>query len=116
MTQNTNPLRKSLDFLNDDIESMNKEMEKWRSEYLQSKEKYQSEQRYDNLSQLEQSPNLTLYINRSTEEALQPMMDKLADIDEQIKDKKAKCQSVKSQIIQNNTRIQDLLYSVVTTK
>jgi len=95
--QNTNPLKKSLDFLNDDIESMNKEMDKWRGEYLQSKEKYQIEL-------------------KSTEEALQPMMDKLADIEEQVKDKKAKIQSVKSSIILNNNRIQDLLFSVVSTK
>lgn len=33
LTQNTNPLGKSLEFLNDDIESMNKEMEYWRNQY-----------------------------------------------------------------------------------
>ena len=43
LTQNINPLRKSIDFVNDDIESMNKEMENWRSQYLGSKAKYQLE-------------------------------------------------------------------------
>lgn len=44
------------------------------------------------------------------------MMDKLADIEEQIKDKKAKIQNVKSHILLNNNRIQELLFTVVSTK
>ena len=44
------------------------------------------------------------------------MMDKLADLEEQIKDKKAKIQNAKSHIITNNNRIQELLFTVVSTK
>jgi len=97
LTQNTNPLKKSLDFVNDDIESMNKEMDFWKKEYLNSKARLQSEL-------------------KGTEESLQPLQDKLAEIEEQIKDKKAKIQNVKSQIIQNQTTIKNLLYSVVSSK
>ncbi len=43
LTQNTNPLGKSLEFLQDDIESMNKEMEFWRQEYQKYQEKFQQE-------------------------------------------------------------------------
>jgi len=43
LCQNTNPLGKSLEFLNDDIDSMNKENEYWKKQYLASKQKYQNE-------------------------------------------------------------------------
>lgn len=97
LTQNCNPLKRSVDFITDDIESMNKEMEYWRNQYLSSKAKYQIEL-------------------KSTEEALQPLQNKLAEIDEQIKEKKLRIQNVKAQIIHNEQKIQNLLYSVVTTK
>jgi len=97
LTQNINPLRKSIDFINDDIESMNKEMEHWRSQYLNSKGKYQLEL-------------------ANTEEQLQPLQNKLAELEEQIKDKKFKIQAAKSHILQNEQKIQKLLYSVVSNK
>jgi len=97
LTQNINPLRKSIDFINDDIESMNKEMENWRSQYLGSKAKYQLEL-------------------ANTEEQLQPLQNKLAELEEQIKDKKFKIQAAKSHILQNENKIQKLLYSVVSNK
>ena len=50
---------------------------------------------------------------RITEEALVPLYDKLAEIDEQIKDQKSKIQNVKAQIIKNQSTINALLYSVV---
>lgn len=97
LTQNTNPLKRSVDFVSDDIESMNKEMEYWRNQYLSSKAKYQVEL-------------------RNTEESLQPLQNKCAEIEEQIKEKKLRIQNVKAQILQNEQRISNLLYSVVTTK
>lgn len=51
-----------------------------------------------------------------TQDALVPLYDKLAQIDEQIKDQKGKIQNLKSQIIKNQSTIRDLLISVVTTK
>jgi predicted nucleic acid-binding Zn-ribbon protein len=51
-----------------------------------------------------------------TEDALVPLYDKLAEIDEQIKDQKGKIQNMKTQIIKNQSQIKSLLYSVVTTK
>jgi len=36
-------LKKSLDFINDDIESMNKEMDYWKKEYSSMKAKLQNE-------------------------------------------------------------------------
>lgn len=43
LTQNTNPLGKSLEFLTDDIESMNKEMDYWRTQYQKYNEAFQQE-------------------------------------------------------------------------
>ena len=40
--QNTAPLGKSVEFINDDIESMNKELTYWRKQYNASKAKYQN--------------------------------------------------------------------------
>lgn len=51
-----------------------------------------------------------------TEDALVPLYDKLAEIDEQMKDQKGKIQNMKTQIIKNQSTIKSLLYSVVTTK
>lgn len=45
-----------------------------------------------------------------------PLYDKLAEIDEQIKDQKGKIQNMKTQIIKNQSTIKSLLYSVVTTR
>ena len=45
-----------------------------------------------------------------------PIYDKLAEIDDQIKDQKGKIQAAKSQVLKNDSIIKDLLMSVVTTK
>lgn len=36
LCQSTNPLGKSIDFINEDIESMTKEYDYWRKQYQQS--------------------------------------------------------------------------------
>ena len=41
--QNTAPLGKSVEFINDDVEAMNKELQFWRRQYNASKGKMQSE-------------------------------------------------------------------------
>lgn len=51
--------------------------------------------------------------SKTTEDALVPLYDKLAEIDEQIKDQKSKIQNAKAQIIKNQSTINALLYSVV---
>lgn len=110
LTQNINPLRKSIDFINDDIESMNKEMEDWRSQYLNSKAKYQLELAYCFCFWH------SFKFNSNTEEQLQPLQNKYAELEEQIKDRKFKIQAAKSAILQNEQKIQKLLFSVVSNK
>jgi len=41
--QNTAPLGKSIEFINDDVEAMNKELSHWRKQYNTSKAKTQTE-------------------------------------------------------------------------
>lgn len=57
--QNTAPLGKSIEFINDDVESMNKELQIWRRQYNASKIKMQNELKL-------------------TEESLLPVYDKIA--------------------------------------
>lgn len=57
--QNTAPLGKSIEFINDDVESMNKELQFWRRQYNASKGKMQSELKI-------------------SEESLLPVYDKIA--------------------------------------
>lgn len=95
--QNTAPLGKSIEFINDDIDAMNKELTFWRKQYNSSKAKTQAELKL-------------------TEEALMPIYDKIHEIEEQILDQKSKIQTTKAQIIKNDSIIRDLLMSVVTTK
>jgi septal ring factor EnvC (AmiA/AmiB activator) len=76
---------------------MNKELIYWRKQYNASKNKYQNELKV-------------------TEDALMPTYDKLAEIEDQIKDQKGKIQTAKAQVLKNDSTIKDLLMSVVTTK
>lgn len=43
ISKNANPIGKTIDFLQDDIESMNKELQSWISEGKNYKEKYEEE-------------------------------------------------------------------------
>ena len=95
--QNTAPLGKSIEFINDDVDAMNKELTAWRKQYNASKAKTANEAKL-------------------TEEALMPIYDKIHEIEEQILDQKSKAQTLKSQILKNDSTIRDLLMSVVTTK
>jgi len=77
MVANSNPLGKSLEFIHDDIESMNTELNYWQKQYQVSNEKMVNELKI-------------------TEEALQPLQDKLAEIEEHAKEQKSKIHNVKA--------------------
>lgn len=57
--QNTAPLGKSIEFINDDVEAMNKELQFWRKQYNASKAKMQAQLKI-------------------TEDSLLPVYDKIA--------------------------------------
>jgi TRAF3-interacting protein 1 len=95
--QSTNPLGKSMELINDDIDSMKSEHEKWRKDYSKSAT-LMEEQR------------------KITEQTLQPLYDRLADVSEQIKDRLQKINHKKAQILKNEETIEHLLSSVVSAK
>lgn len=51
-----------------------------------------------------------------TEELVQPLQDQLAELEEKIREQQAKINSVKSQILLNESTIASRLYSVIQTK
>ena len=51
-----------------------------------------------------------------TEELIHPLQDKLAELEEQIKEQQGKVTSIRSQILRNDITISNLLYSVIQTR
>lgn len=97
LCQSTNPLGKSIDLVNDDIDSMNREYERWRRQYSQAQVHMGEEKKITN-------------------DKLQASFDKLAEIEEQIKDKQIKINNTKAQILKNEQTIRNLLQTVVSAK
>lgn len=95
MTKTIAPLGKSMDFISEDIEVMAKEYENWRSRAQSAK------------SQLEEE-------YRKTDDILQPLHDKLAEIEGQIQEQVEKIHNTKSRIFKNDGIIQGLLHSIIT--
>jgi TRAF3-interacting protein 1 len=91
LCQNTNPLGKSIDFVTEDIDSMVKEYDHWKRDYIESQSKLEEQQKI-------------------TEQTIQPLQDvQLAQLEERIREEKSKIQNIRSQIIRNDTVIQNLL-------
>ena len=97
LCQSTNPLGKSIDFVSDDIDSMNKEFEHWRKEAQACQSQLQEQQKI-------------------TEEVIQPLQDQLADLEERIKEQTSKVMTIKSGIMRNDITVQNLLYSVISSR
>lgn len=95
LCQATNPLGKCLEYVFEDMESMNRELETWRDEYVQKCEIYEEER-------------------KRTDDELQPFRVQMIDVDEKTLDQIQKINSIKSSIAKNDTRIQQLLKLVVS--
>lgn len=96
LCQAANPLGKSIDLVHQDIAHMGKEMDQWRQEYREASDVYNKEV-------------------LQTESMLQPLYQKLAELDDKIAEQKTKIRNSKSRITQNDQKIQLLLTSVVST-
>lgn len=90
ITQNSNPLGKLVEFIDDDLDNMNKECKKWQDIYREVNDK---------LEKAEQE----------TEREHQHYYTKLMELDEQIFEQDSKIKAVKSQVLKNNTKIQSVL-------
>lgn len=97
LCQSTNPLGKSIDFVTDDIDSMSKEYEHWKKESQACQQQLAEQQKI-------------------TEEVLQPLQDQLAELEEKIREQTSKVNSIKSQIMTNDITVQNLLFSVISSK
>lgn len=97
LCQAANPLGKSIDLVHQDISSMGKELDKWKQEYRDSSEQYSTEQ-------------------KTTNELLQPLYQKIAELDDRIAEQKTKIRNSRSRISKNDIKITSLLESVVMAK
>jgi len=97
LCQAANPLGKSIDLVHQDIANMGKELDHWKQEYREASEQYQQEM-------------------KMTEELLQPLYQKIAELDDRIAEQKAKIRNSRSRISKNDLKIQGLLESVVMAK
>ena len=86
-----------MDFVHDDIDNMMKEYGQWKQAYEQSNTKMEEQRRL-------------------TEDSLQSQYDKIAEIEEQIRDKQIKINHMRAQVLRNEGTIKSLLQNVVSAK
>ncbi|KAG5318647.1 MIPT3 protein, partial [Pseudoatta argentina] len=90
LTRTTNPLGKLLDYVQEDVEMMKKELLDWRNQYRQLSEQLEEEE-------------------KETEEIIEPMKETLIEIDSNMKVQLDKIRQVKAQIMKNDQKIRRLL-------
>ena len=94
LCQATNPLGKCMDYVHDDLAAMNKEHERWVHEYRTQGEALEGEK-------------------KTSEEKLAELKMELMELDEKMAEETSKVNGVKAQIVKNDSRIDELLNSVV---
>ncbi|KAL0131848.1 hypothetical protein PUN28_003005 [Cardiocondyla obscurior] len=90
LTRMTNPLGKLLDYVQEDVEMMEKELLDWRSQYRQLSEELEAEQ-------------------KEMQEMVEPMKETLKEVESNMKIQLDKIYQVKAQIMKNNQKIGRLL-------
>ncbi|XP_050407050.2 TRAF3-interacting protein 1 isoform X2 [Patella vulgata] len=93
LTRSANPLGKIMDYVQEDLDSMQKELEKWKSE---NKEHALALKREKGV----------------TDRAIEPLKAQLSDIDQAIKDQLDASAAVKANIIKNDQKIEKMLKSI----
>eukprot|EP01043_Picozoa_sp_COSAG02_P000757 COSAG02_NODE_14_length_56855_cov_512.793661_38_plen_427_part_00 len=96
LCQHANPLGKTMDYIQEDLDNMHKELEYWKTE----RRKRQAE--LDDLS-------------KSSEDHLQPVVERQAKAKESVAEMLAKITAVKSQISSNDSQVKLLLQNVTTS-
>ncbi|MBZ3876573.1 TRAF3-interacting protein 1 [Sciurus carolinensis] len=86
------PLGKSMDYIQEDVEAMQNELQLWHMENKQHAEALQKEQR-----------------------AVEPLKAELAELEQMIKDQQDKICAVKAKILKNEEKIQKMVYSINLT-
>eukprot|EP01060_Flectonema_neradi_P037845 TRINITY_DN7751_c0_g1_i1.p1 TRINITY_DN7751_c0_g1~~TRINITY_DN7751_c0_g1_i1.p1 ORF type:complete len:491 (+),score=157.86 TRINITY_DN7751_c0_g1_i1:60-1475(+) len=91
----TNPLGKTFDYVQEDIDSMTKEKQMWQRSVQDVKVQ-------------------AMEAEHSTEEALQPLYGKLQDLEDSISDQLNKIHNTRANILKNDANIETLLRMVVS--
>ena len=97
LCQAANPLGKSIDLVHQDIANMGKELDHWKQEYREASEAYGQQL-------------------KMTEDLLQPLYQKIAELDDKIAEQQAKIRNSRSRISKNDLKVQQLLESVVMVR
>ncbi len=79
LCQSTNPLGKTMDYLQEDADAMNTELAQWKKENMKYEQQAQEQEKYDYFI----STNLNI---RLTREAVKPLEDRLASIEKSIQE------------------------------
>ena len=106
ITKNANPIGKIVDFLGDDIESMNKELQSWIRETRTYKDKYDEEVKYV----------LFYKLFRKSDEELLSLQNELLELEETIRDENIRIKSIKTRLIKSENIIQSLINNVISIK
>jgi len=94
LCRNTNPLGKTMDYIQEDFDSMIKELEGWKSESV----------KYSDLLKTELE---------TTEETLKPLQEQLREVEQNIAEELERINSQNATIIRNKEKIDKLLQSIV---
>lgn len=93
LTRSANPLGKVMDYVQEDLDSMQKELQRWKQENKEHA--------------------LELKRERSiTDKAIEPLRAQLTEVDQAIKDQLDLIAAVKSNIIRNDQKIDKMLRSI----
>ena len=94
ITQNSNPLGKLVEFIDDDLDKMNKEAKKWKKKYLEINNKLE-------------------IIENKHDQELKSYHEKILHIEEQIFDQSNKVLNAKSKVLKNQKKIDSLLNNLI---
>ena len=97
ITKTTNPIGKIVEFLSDDVDSMNKELQNWIKEAASYSERFEIEV-------------------KKTDEQLLPLQNELVELEDSINDEKTQIKSIKSRLIKNEDIIYNLITNVISYK
>ena len=97
ITKNSNPIGKIIEFIGDDIDMMNKELQNWIKESKSYKERYDEE-------------------IKKSDETLLPLQNELLELEDSIRDEQMQIKSIKSRLIKNENIIQNLITNVISFK
>jgi len=93
--RSTDPLGRSMEYVQEDLAVMKKELEQWREEYAKRNDAMVAEL-------------------KQTEDSMRPLRSELQAVEEKIREHQASIFAVKSSILRNDSRIQELLRLVVS--